>query len=78
LAGGALFDPYPFTFMKKAWGATGRAVKANRIDIDAENIARAVIDPARARVDCSVKLNVKSDGPLTVRLAGCGRTVRAG
>jgi predicted esterase len=78
LAGGALFDPYPFTFMKKTWGKPAKGPKANRIEIDAENIARAVIDPGRARVDCGVRIDAKSDGPLTVRLAGCGRTVRAG
>ena len=33
------------------------------------------IDVARARVNCDVDLHVVSDGPLTIHLAGCSRTV---
>lgn len=43
----------------------------NRIRIKATKIASVTIDPAAARVDCNVKLDIDSDGPLKVRLLGC-------
>ena len=41
----------------------------------AVNVASVTVDVSRARVDCNVSLHVTTDGPLTVNLAGCGRTV---
>jgi hypothetical protein len=32
----------------------------------------------RAHVDCKAALHITSDGPLTVTLPGCNRTVTAG
>jgi hypothetical protein len=40
--------------------------------------ATATIDPSRAHVDCNATLNVTSDGPITITLAGCNRSVQAG
>ena len=39
------------------------------------NVSAVTINPKRAGVDCSVDLRVSSDGPLTIALAGCKRTV---
>jgi dienelactone hydrolase len=78
LPGGAFLDPYPFTFQRKSWGAAPRRPRANRIIIDAEGIAAVTIHPHRARVDCRVDLDVTTDGPIRIRLAGCGRVVEAG
>jgi hypothetical protein len=58
----------------QTWGAVPSTPVADRLDIKAANITRVVVDPARARVDCSATLNVTSDGPLEVVLAGCGRS----
>jgi hypothetical protein len=33
------------------------------------------IDVGRAAVDSNVHLNVTTDGPMTVTLLGCGRTL---
>ena len=43
-------------------------------DIKSQNIRTVTIDVARARVGCDASLNVTSDGPLTVTLAGCRRS----
>jgi pimeloyl-ACP methyl ester carboxylesterase len=59
-----------------AWTAAahGFAVR-NWIDITAVNLATMVIDVQRARVNCGVHLAVRTNGPLTVVLDGCGRTL---
>lgn len=46
--------------------------RADRLDITATNISSIAIDPRRAGVTCKATLNVVSDGPLDVRLLGCG------
>ncbi|MEA2435556.1 MAG: hypothetical protein QOF65_112, partial [Thermoleophilaceae bacterium] len=75
--GGALatgtLGALPFTEQSKAWGDVPKASTADVLEIDAKNLRSVTIDTARARVDCDVQLLVKSDGPLTVNLAGCGR-----
>jgi predicted esterase len=78
LAGGALLDPYPFSRRYKTWGASPSTPKANRVEIDAQNVGAVTLDVRRARVSCGAKLDVKSDGPIQIRLAGCGKVVRAG
>jgi hypothetical protein len=49
------------------------AVAQDRLDITARNIATVTIDRKRARVSCNAVLNVVTDGPLTVRMSGCGQ-----
>jgi hypothetical protein len=72
LSGGG-FDVL-FTREAKAWGEAPAAPVANRLDVRAENVAHVTIDPQRARVGCDAQLDVTTDGPLEVTLAGCGRT----
>jgi hypothetical protein len=64
----------PYVQFSQAWGATPKTVKRDVLDVTATNISRVVIDPQRAHVDCNAKVNVKSDGPVKVVLAGCDRT----
>jgi hypothetical protein len=52
--------------------APGTAPRADQLDITATNIGLITVDPRRAGVSCSALLNVHSDGPLTVRMTGCG------
>jgi hypothetical protein len=66
-----------FTRQARTWGPTPETGKQDRIDVTAGGIESATIDPARARVDCQADVRITSDGPLTVTLAGCNRTVRA-
>jgi len=73
LTGGTL-PAIAFTSQSKQWGPVPPAPVRNRLDITAQNIRSVTIDPSRARVSCGATLNVQTDGPLTVTLAGCGRT----
>jgi hypothetical protein len=59
----------------QTWGAVPKAPKANQLDVTVKNIASVTIDPRRARVGCDAKVNITSDGPVDVTLAGCNRTI---
>ncbi len=58
----------------QTWGATPAARTADQLDITSTNVATVTIDAARAHVDCAAKLNVVSNVPLKINLAGCGGT----
>jgi hypothetical protein len=49
---------------------------ADVLTVVARNLATMAIDVRRAHVTCEVRLVVDTDGPLTIRLPGCGRTLR--
>ena len=65
-----------FARQYKTWGPVLPIVPADRIDLTATNVSTVTINPKRAGVDCNVDLRVTSDGPLTVVLDGCKRTVQ--
>jgi predicted esterase len=67
-----------FTRQYKTWGPALPIAKANRIDLTATNVSEVTINPKRAGVTCNVDLRVTSDGPITIKLTGCSRTVQAG
>jgi hypothetical protein len=75
--GGALgpgtLGELPYTEQSKAWGAAPHDSAIDVLEINAKNVSAVTVNPARARVDCDAQLDVKSDGPLAVTLAGCGR-----
>jgi hypothetical protein len=48
------------------------ALAQDRLDITAVNISAVTVDRQRARVSCNADLRVTTDGPLTVRMLGCG------
>jgi hypothetical protein len=77
LTGGNM-GPLSYASLTQTWGPATPAVASDTLDVNATNIAAATIDPSRAHVDCKAKLNVTSDGPITITLAGCNRTVQAG
>ena len=70
LSGGVLFS-LPFTSQSKTWGPVPAAPVANRLVVSATNVADLTIDRRRARVGCAARIDVTSDGPIDVRLAGC-------
>jgi hypothetical protein len=80
--GGALapgtLGALPFTEQSKAWGEAPQESTIDVLDIEATNVGSVTIDPARARVDCDAQLDVKSDGPLEITLAGCDRKTTVG
>jgi hypothetical protein len=64
-----------YTSQSKSWGATPRTTRENVLDLGATNVRTVTVHPGRARLTCAARLNVKTDGLLTVTLAGCGRSV---
>jgi dienelactone hydrolase len=56
----------------QSWAEPSHEPRRNVLTIAASNLATVTIDPRRAHVSCGARLRVKTDGPLTVRLAGCG------
>jgi hypothetical protein len=77
LTGGNM-GPLAFASLTQTWGPTPPAPAADTLDVNATNIATATVDVTRARVDCNAQVNVTADGPITVTLAGCNRTIQAG
>ncbi len=73
LTGGDL-PALAYTRQYQTWGPVPRTEPANALVIEADNIGHVTVHPGRARVGCDAKLSVDSDGPITVTLAGCGRT----
>ncbi len=52
--------------------------KADRLELELENLERVVIDVERAKLSCDAVLDVTTDGPVIVKLAGCKRKQRFG
>ena len=77
LTGGNM-GPLTYASLTQTWSPPAPARAGDTLDIKATNIATATIAPSRARVDCNAKVNITTDGPITVTLAGCKRTVQAG
>ena len=67
-----------FSRQFRTWGATPAKPKADQIDVIATNVWAASINVHRAQVDCQVKVNITSDGPIAIKLPGCNRTVHGG
>jgi hypothetical protein len=74
---GGSHGPLPYHRRTITWGDTPATQKANRLKITATNVQSVSIDAKRARVGCDAALDVTSDGPLKVRLRGCGARARA-
>jgi hypothetical protein len=62
----------PYTREYRHLGPPGPQPAANTLKIVARNIGSVVIDVSRAQVTCDAKLDVSTDGPLSVTLLGCG------
>ena len=75
---GAAFPVLPYLEVKQTWGTAPQHARTDDITVTAANLAALTIDVARAHVDCGVTLHVTTDGPLSVTLAGCSRTLHFG
>ena len=78
LAGGNFPAPLAFVRTSKAWGAEPQIPEADRLTLDLENLKRVVVNVRRARLSCDPDLDVTTDGPVVVKLAGCGRRLEFG
>ena len=78
LEGGAR-GPMPYRRRSLAWGPFKQVASADRLTIDAKDVATATVDTGRARLSCSPLVDVKSDGPFDLRLdCPAPRTAPAG
>jgi hypothetical protein len=68
----------PYVERAKDWGPEGAAPRHDVLELRVENLSRVRVHVERARLSCDPRLEVETDGPLAVRLAGCGRTLRFG
>ena len=70
---GGVYTP-AFLSRGREWAPVPQTPAANRLEIRAQNIASVTVHPDRSRVGCDAELEVATDGPVAVTLAGCGRT----
>ena len=66
---------FTFTGSVRTWQPPQRIAATDELDLTLTNIATVTIDARRARLGCHASLHVTSDGPATVILAGCHRTI---
>jgi predicted esterase len=76
--GGGNLGPLVYTQLGQTWTALPPGPASDALTVTATNIATATIDPKRAGVTCAARVDITSDGPITVTLAGCNRTVTGG
>ena len=69
--------PLPYHRRTIAWGSVPRTARANLLAIKTTNASALTIDASRARVGCDAGLDVTSDGPVKITLAGCDLTATA-
>ena len=75
LTGGNLPVPLAYTRTWKDWGPEPSTPVADRLDLNLQNVSTITVDVARAHLSCNVDLQIASDGPATITLAGCNRTL---
>jgi hypothetical protein len=68
-------QPMAYVERSQSWGPEPKAAAADALVVMARNVATVTVDVARAGVSCATALQVTTDGPLTVVLSGCDRTV---
>jgi hypothetical protein len=66
---------FVFTGSVRTWQPAQQVAASDELDVTLTNIGTVTIDPRRAHLGCNADVHVTSDGPATVRLAGCERTV---
>jgi hypothetical protein len=64
-----------YTSNYQTWSAAPAAPVADQLDLKLTNVGAMTVDVSRAHLDCNVKLNVTTDGPVAVTLGGCSNTV---
>jgi dienelactone hydrolase len=75
---GGNHGPMPYLETTQDWAPPKRVAPADRLTFNATNLATVTVDIARARLTCDATLVVTTDGPLQIRLPGCGKTLEFG
>jgi hypothetical protein len=70
LAGGRL-GPRPYAWTGIRWALGPRSRRRDRLLVVTRNVASLAIDARRAGLTCRAHVQLNSDGPVTVRFAGC-------
>jgi hypothetical protein len=72
----------PYVQREQGWGSVPATGRSDRLAVTATNVGAATIDARRARLSCAPQLEIRSDGPLdlrikcpTLRTRRCTRTV---
>jgi hypothetical protein len=73
---GGYHGPMAYRDRKQDWKPAPHTAKADRLVVNAANISTATVDARRAGLSCAPELQVKSDGPLDLKI-NCSRAVRA-
>ncbi len=65
----------PFAYIERSrdWGEPGTGPKRDELTLEVHNLRSLTVAVGRAKLSCDAKLDVTTDGPLTVTLAGCHR-----
>ncbi|MES2682129.1 MAG: hypothetical protein V4650_01300 [Pseudomonadota bacterium] len=74
LMGGA-HGPMPYERTSQALGDVPKTPVADRLVVKATNMATITVDMQRAKLTCSAVVDVTTDGPLSITLAGCNRVL---
>ena len=69
-------QPMAYLERSQSWGEPLVEPAADRLVVTARNVGTVTIDVVRAGVTCATRLEVTTDGPLTVVLSGCDRVER--
>jgi dienelactone hydrolase len=69
---------FAYTERSRDWGEPGTEPKRDELTLDVQNLRSMTVVAARARLSCDAKVDATTDGPLTVKLAGCHRTLHFG
>ena len=64
---------FAYTEQSKAWGEPGTEPKRDELTLEVRNLRAVTVAVDRARLSCKAHLDITTDGPLTVKLAGCHR-----
>ena len=62
----------------QGWGPAPSVTRGSGLRLTIDNLRTVTIDVKRARFSCSSRPDVTTNGPVTVVLAGCGKTLRFG
>jgi hypothetical protein len=65
---GGARGPMGYRRRSQEWGPAPARPKRDTLVVEAKNLAAATVDTRRARLSCAPLLDVKSDGPLDLRL----------
>ena len=75
---GGYHGPMPYAQTADTWAPPAAMTPLDQLDVTATNVATATIDVARAKLDCHATLQLNTDGPITITIPACHRTIQAG